>query len=486
MVSIADFVFQLSQPAFFYSIVSLLAAFFFIKIYLKLNPSISRYRRSLMWLVPLVLPVCVLLVFQPQIMMAVVQTISIKVSGYEILAVSPSVLSVTGLICLSGAITAVVFLGLVLCFGSRFAHKRFHIVLMAPDEYVDVQQKVKTTARSLDLKAPKVGLVDDLVPNAFTVGHGRGATLVFSLGLLNMLNLDELSAVIAHELVHIKEKDFLFKSTVNALSVLSFFNPFAYLAASHAQKERELHADAKAAVLLDEPGVLAGVLAKIESVVAQFPKPRFVDVVSSNLFLVSPLVPAPRLLLASHPKITQRIQNINFLKNGSSKKHRRLVSTILLVCVLVCGVGAGVYAAMQVQDLAYQNGCVMMMAENQKYYLYNDALGRFNPGAPTGILFLDEANALRFLSYLALDDVYVAGYEYFDGAWYTACYLSCCVGANGETVIGGGGSPSLVVYSDRVVVAGQSGCPFSPFDSLRLKPDIVVYDQQHFRMSNMS
>ncbi|MCL2173299.1 MAG: M48 family metalloprotease [Candidatus Bathyarchaeota archaeon] len=473
MVNLTDFVFQISQPAFFYSIASLVISFLFIKIYLKIYPSISRYVQSLMWLIPLSLPACVLLLFRPQIMVKIVQTVSSKVSGYEIIAASPSVLSVTGLICLSGAIVSVGFLVLMLCFGSRIAHKRFHIVLLAPDEYADVQQKVKATAHKLSLKEPKIGLVDDLIPNAFTVGHGRSATIVFSLGLLNMLNIDEIAAVIAHEMIHIKEKDYLFKITINTLSILSFFNPLTYLTTSYAQKERELHTDTKAAALLDKPNMLSEVLTKIASVVEQFPKPSLVNMISSNLFLISPLVHKPRILLASHPKITQRIQNIN-LKSNSSKKHRHIIPTILLLCILTCSALMIVYSTLQIQNTIYQNGHTAI-AESQKYYLYSDALGSFNPDAPTGILFPNEDSALRCISYLS-DNTYPDD----NATFYSTSqeyYLNCYIDARGVTYIYEAAEQQfLVINGQSVIVDGQSGNSVYPFDSLYPKPVTIVYN----------
>lgn len=408
-------------------------------------------------------------------MVEIVQTVSNKVSGYEIIAASPSVLSFTGLICLSGAVMSISFLILMICFGNRIAHKRFHIVLMAPDEYADVQQKVEATAHELGLKEPKVGLVDDLLPNAFTVGHGRNATIVFSLGLLNMLNIDEIATVIAHEMVHIKEKDYIFKSTLNALSILSFFNPLTYLVASYAQKERELHTDTKATALLDKPNALSEVLAKIASIVEQIPKPHLVDMISSNLFLVSPLIHKPRILLASHPKITQRIQNINHLKTNSSKKRRHIIPTILLLCILTCSAITITYSTIQVQNATYQNGHTTM-AENQKYYLYSDALGSFNPDAPTGILFFDEDNALRCMSYLASDNTYTDNYFTFDGA---SCetYLNCYIDGRGVTYVYDAAEQQfLVVNGQSVVVDGQKGNSMYPFNSLYPKPVTIVYN----------
>ena len=68
-----------------------------------------------------------------------------------------------------------------------------------------------------------------LLPNAFTIGYGRKTVMVFSLGLLNMLDLDELTAVVSHELAHVKAKDYLFKTASYALNILSFFNPLLIL-----------------------------------------------------------------------------------------------------------------------------------------------------------------------------------------------------------------------------------------------------------------
>ena len=129
---------------------------------------------------------------------------------------------------------------------------------MEQDEYASLQERVRETAHKLGISEPKVGFVDDLLPNAFTVGYGRNAVLVFSLGLLNMLDIDELTAVVSHELAHIKAKDYLFKIRSYTLNIISFYNPLSYFTASHCQKERELLADEKGAALLDRPDLYGG------------------------------------------------------------------------------------------------------------------------------------------------------------------------------------------------------------------------------------
>jgi len=61
-------------------------------------------------------------------------------------------------------------------------------------------------ARQADVKRPTLAVADSDVPNSFTVG-GPDDVVVVSEGLLETLPDDELDAVLAHELAHIKNRD---------------------------------------------------------------------------------------------------------------------------------------------------------------------------------------------------------------------------------------------------------------------------------------
>jgi heat shock protein HtpX len=65
-------------------------------------------------------------------------------------------------------------------------------------------------AAQLHVTPPRLCLIDDGFPRAFVVGRGPGgSTLVVSTGLLRVLRREELDAVIAHELAHIRSLDVL-------------------------------------------------------------------------------------------------------------------------------------------------------------------------------------------------------------------------------------------------------------------------------------
>ena len=67
---------------------------------------------------------------------------------------------------------------------------------------------VKQQAGLLGLKMPEVGVYQDDTPNAFATGRSKNSSLVsFSSGLLNRMNQNEIEAVVAHELSHIKNGD---------------------------------------------------------------------------------------------------------------------------------------------------------------------------------------------------------------------------------------------------------------------------------------
>jgi heat shock protein HtpX len=104
-------------------------------------------------------------------------------------------------------------------FGKGVALRSVGAREVEPDEYPEVHRTVTRLAAQLDLPTPTVAVSRTSVPNAFTVGRSPGdATVVVTAGLLDRLDGDELEAVLAHELAHVKNRDV-------AVMTLSFFLP---------------------------------------------------------------------------------------------------------------------------------------------------------------------------------------------------------------------------------------------------------------------
>jgi heat shock protein HtpX len=67
-------------------------------------------------------------------------------------------------------------------------------------------------------KMPRVFIVDDPAPNAFAVGRNpEKAAVAVTIGLLRLMNRDELQGVVAHEIGHIKNRDVALMTTAGIM-----------------------------------------------------------------------------------------------------------------------------------------------------------------------------------------------------------------------------------------------------------------------------
>lgn len=82
---------------------------------------------------------------------------------------------------------------------------------------------IEKTCRDMRIPKPKIGIIDDGNPNAFTYGHiPKNARLVLTAGLIDVLEEEELNAVIAHELGHIKHYDFIAMTVVSLIPMILY------------------------------------------------------------------------------------------------------------------------------------------------------------------------------------------------------------------------------------------------------------------------
>ena len=73
------------------------------------------------------------------------------------------------------------------------------------------------------LPVPKVGIIRDGSPQAYTYGRTPySARLVFSEGIFELLDEDEVEAVLAHELGHIKHWDFVVMTVIKVVPLLLY------------------------------------------------------------------------------------------------------------------------------------------------------------------------------------------------------------------------------------------------------------------------
>lgn len=98
-----------------------------------------------------------------------------------------------------------------------------HLHYLKPGENPWLEKTVKEIADKSGLPMPRLAIVPNNTPNAFTFGRSTsGATLAVHEGLLKQLNQDEIRGVIAHELGHVKHKDYIVMTVLSALPLIAY------------------------------------------------------------------------------------------------------------------------------------------------------------------------------------------------------------------------------------------------------------------------
>lgn len=152
---------------------------------------------------------------------------------------------------------------------------------------------LKRTCATFKIPTPRFGIIEEDSPNAFTYGHAAyDARVVITRGVINALTPEELKAVVAHELGHVKNRDFIVMTAVQAL-VLGMYAIYttarwsrrhnawyvvtisqiaywiSYYASLYLSRIREYMADYASAQITGRPNELSTALVKIAYGLAQ-------------------------------------------------------------------------------------------------------------------------------------------------------------------------------------------------------------------------
>jgi heat shock protein HtpX len=122
---------------------------------------------------------------------------------------------------------------------------------LKPGENPWLEKTVKELADKVGLSMPKIATVPSNTPNAFTFGRSTsGATLAVHEGLLRQLNEEEVKGVIAHELGHVKHKDYIVMTVLSALPLIAYYIAQVTLYAGAFSGGRRNEKDNSGAILL--------------------------------------------------------------------------------------------------------------------------------------------------------------------------------------------------------------------------------------------
>ena len=206
---------------------------------------------------------------------------------------------------------------------------------------------VERLAQKANLPMPKVYIIPEHVPNAFATGRNpQNAAVAVTEGLLELLDEDEVEAVLAHELSHVRHYDILVgtiaatiagaigvlanmmqfgamvgsdKNRVNpiVMIVLAIILPLAAAVIQMAiSRNREYMADEGAARLTRHPEWLQSALAKLSNYNRQGSMQSATQE-SAHMFIINPFSGKNisfASLFSTHPSTEDRIARLEELK----------------------------------------------------------------------------------------------------------------------------------------------------------------------------
>lgn len=113
---------------------------------------------------------------------------------------------------------SLMFLGIQYLIGPKLIEWTMRIKYVSKSEFPKLYATVSGLANAARIPMPRVGVADTSIPNAFAFGRWRAdGRVCVTRGILNLLDEDELRAVLAHEVSHLKNRDVL---TITLLSVI--------------------------------------------------------------------------------------------------------------------------------------------------------------------------------------------------------------------------------------------------------------------------
>ncbi len=253
----------------------------------------------------------------------------------------------------SGMLIALLIAGAMNFYAYYFSDKmvlaHYHAVEVDEQSAPGLIAIIRRLANKAGIPMPKVYIIPEPVPNAFATGRNPShAAVAVTEGLLDLLNEEEIEAVLAHELSHVRHYDILIGTVAatiagaiawiaNIMQFGAFFgggrdeenpNPIVMIVLSiilpiaagiiqmAVSRSREFEADAGAARLTGHPEWLESALLKLENYNRQGILPEATPE-TAHMFIVNPFTGKDisfANLFRTHPTTEQRIERLEEIR----------------------------------------------------------------------------------------------------------------------------------------------------------------------------
>jgi heat shock protein HtpX len=120
-------------------------------------------------------------------------------------------------------VLALVFMFIQYLIGPKVVEWSMRVKYVDRSEYPELHNMIEELARNAEIPKPKVGISQVNLPNAFAFGRSRkDGRVCVTQGILNLLDKDELKAVLGHEITHIVNRDVLIITLLSVIPMLMY------------------------------------------------------------------------------------------------------------------------------------------------------------------------------------------------------------------------------------------------------------------------
>jgi heat shock protein HtpX len=245
-----------------------------------------------------------------------------------------------------GLVIGLVFVGGSYWFSDKIAVAASRAKPVTQADAPDLYRIVRELTLAANMPMPRLYVTPDMQPNAFATGRNEHhAALAVTQGILRLLSEEELRAVLAHELSHVRNRDILIGSVAAAVAMgitflarmamwgalfgmggrderdgnalgylfMMLLAPIAALLLQMAvSRSREFEADRGGAQLIGTGEPLARALEKLHAGARQIP--MNVDPAHATLYIVNPLTgrnTSFKSFFMTHPPVEERIARLH-------------------------------------------------------------------------------------------------------------------------------------------------------------------------------
>lgn len=216
--------------------------------------------------------------------------------------------------------------------------------VVEPDEAPELHRMIDKLCTDAGIPKPRVAIMQSPIPNAFATGRSpTHAVVAVTDSITRLLSREELEAVLAHELSHIKNRDILTMTVASFIAMIASMIMQNFLFASifdnreggsgawiiagivaavvwvvatilmmALSRYREFAADRGSAYITNNPQALISALTKISGKMDYVPTEAKMAAEGANAFYIIPAISGKTLasLFSTHPSLEKRIENL--------------------------------------------------------------------------------------------------------------------------------------------------------------------------------